>query len=494
MNIYMASLQPVVFVLILVASKQERSAVNVTHQRRHNFFTWAAVGMNRLAFALPSMLMRASSASVPRAASAISPRKKVLVLAGPTAVGKSSTALSLCLALNGEIISADSVQLYQHLNVGSNKASASERAKVPHHLLDVVSPTAANFTAGDFFRAARSAIADVHARGRLPVVVGGTMMYVRWLVRGRPATPPAPLEARERVREQLEGVTGDWERGVEILREKDPKRAEALSRNDWYRLARAMEVVETTGMTMTEIPLQGGAPNADVGGLDYDFRCVFLYGDRVGLNRQIDERCEQMIVAQDHAGDGRAESVLEEVARLLCSRELRVAGGSPALAIGYRQTISYLVGRALAMGREESGKTAEGGDDAARAFRSYVETFQAATRGYAKQQMAWFRKEEGFRWVGGGEGAVDALTAMMQLSEEEYQAFCEDEEERQTEIREEIVRQGRLMKTYRPEKKWFTEGGEEERKAVQRADRCARKLADALDVQELERVQGVVTR
>lgn len=444
--------------------------------------------MRRLSFLSPSMLaMRAGP----------SPRPKVLVLTGPTAVGKSSAALALCLALNGELISADSVQLYRSLNVASNKPSPRDRRLVPHHLLDIVAPSAPLFSAGDYFRAARAAMADVHARGRLPVVVGGTMMYVRWLLRGRPATPPASLAAKDRVRRALDAVAGDWEKAVALLAERDPKRARDLSRNDWYRLTRAMEVVETTGVPMTEMPLRGAAPNAEGELLDYDFRCVFLYADRVGLNRRIDERCEEMIVGGAQ-GEGKGTSVLEEVAQLVGSGELCVVQGSPALAIGYRQTIAYLVGRALAVGpqavTEGEGEDEGGRSEAVSAFRTYVETFQAATRGYAKQQMAWFRKEQGFRWVRSGEEAVASVTAIMQLSEKEYRVCGEVGEAQQLDIREDMVRQGRLMKTYVAEKKVLVEGGERERMAVEMAERCAREMATMLEVAELKRIQRVVAR
>ncbi|KAI0564301.1 tRNA dimethylallyltransferase isoform 1 [Gracilaria domingensis] len=434
------------------------------------------------------------------------PRPKVFVIAGPTAVGKSAAALKLCQMVQGEIISADSVQLYKRLNVGANKATEEERALVPHHMINVADPACDDFTAGDFFRSARKAVDDVINRGNVPVVVGGTMMYVRWFVYGRPATPAVGENVKLKVREALSSVRDDWEAGLALLAERDPKRAAALSRNDWYRLGRALEIIESTGIPMTDMPLQGGAPqtqhSTDV--LDYDFRCVFLYDDRIPLNRRIDARCEEMILPRgDLAGECEMlieKSILTEVSQLLLSRGLRVAPASPAFAIGYRQTIAYLTERALAWSKTQAETSMlDDVDDqkpsaeALHAFRSFLEGFQSATRGYAKEQLKWFRKEALFHWIKAGSESEEALGSILYMDELEHEQFRSEHESNQLERREDIMRQGKEMKRYITEKQWLVNGSKAEDIAVLAGERHASELASSLSTVELEEIQSTIS-
>lgn len=457
--------------------------------------------LRALAFTPPLMLSRASLG-----------RASILVIAGPTAVGKSALALKLARSMGAEIVSADSVQVFRGLDVGANKASVAERASVPHHLLDIADPRDA-FSAGDFFRAARGACEDILSRGNVPIVVGGTMMYVRWLIHGRPATPPATARVKAAIEAEVARLGGDWDAGVAILAERDPKRAAALTVNDWYRLKRALEVVETTGVAMTDMPLQGGAPNTanDPRELDYDFRCVFLYDDRANINRRIDARCEQMILPRSGpASDARCfdpeKSVLTEVANLLKARAF-VAETSPVRAIGYRQTIAYLIERALAVVHGDSlidAKSSQVSEmvdcaltmqrDPAEAFRDYVAEFQKATRGYAKQQISWYRKEETFRWVKAGPGAYDAIRAMLDLSENEYRVFREVSALEQRDARNIMIQQGRDMKTYITRKEVLQEGSTAEQIAIALAERQALDMADCLELDELKHIQTLVER
>lgn len=582
---------------------------------------------------------------------------RVLVLTGPTSVGKSSTALSVCALLNGEVISADSVQLYRQLDIGSNKATVDERARVPHHLLDVVDPDMEDtYSAGDFFRAARAATADVLARAKLPVVVGGTMMYVRWYLRGPPATPKAGPGARLKATELIADAqaANDWDAALAVLQERDPVRAARLNRNDWYRLVRALEVFHTSGgVPMTDMPLIGAAPQTEFvmtstttsttntsehrqqrqqqnntnSSTNYqlqqgqpsvsnssssplpkhdptetetetklsaqtsaakpenergnehenqlDFRCVFLYPeDRIEMNRGIDLRCEHMILPRSTGlvanGDGRPvvetsdeyslvknvaaapgeddfddnylntiPSILCEVARLLVSHKLRVAPGTPCLAIGYRQTIVYLLHRARrrqqqmqgysfsfsSSDREEGGGGESEGEDeeemAKEAFRSYVDEFQQATRTYAKQQMAWFRKDPKFQWVSAGGASVTssanvddssidstdddnnaasprnaaaAIADIVTMSCSDYDALFTDDEsrDRQNQIKDGLIAQGRSMKTYIARRTWLVDGSAQEQRAIALANRCARDIARQIEDHEIERMLHIV--
>jgi tRNA dimethylallyltransferase len=155
----------------------------------------------------------------------MSPPPKVLILAGPTAVGKSALALRLCEQLPGELISVDSVQVYRGLQIGSAKPSEEERRRVRHHLLDIRDP-ADEYTAGSFYRDALHSVQDVLSRGKTPVLVGGTMMYTRWLAHGRPSAPKSDPEVAERARQRLEPfeAAGDWEAGLAVLTELDAAR------------------------------------------------------------------------------------------------------------------------------------------------------------------------------------------------------------------------------------------------------------------------------
>jgi tRNA dimethylallyltransferase len=447
----------------------------------------------RLRRCLP-LAMAASPAPAPAATT----RPRVLILAGPTAVGKSAVAMSLAtspslLPAAAEIISADSVQVYRRLDVGSNKPSPAERARVPHHLVSTHAPSAPH-SAGDFLAAATAAVADVARRGRVPLVVGGTMMYLRWLVHGCPATPPGTPAAAARADALLAAAGGDWDEAAAVLRARDPARADAVSRNDWYRLRRALQVAEEPGGAVVgALPIVGAAPGAGVARSDTaaDFRCFFLFDDRVELNRRIDRRCEAMILpAADGGGDGFDEqrSVLVEVAGLLTSRAISTAHGSPARAIGYRQTIGYLLARA-----EAAHGGADGDDDALDAFRAFADDFRRASRGYAKQQMQWFRKEAGYVWVRAGADAAGAVAGLYGLGEAAFEAQLSDAAfaAEQAAARDEVLAHGRRMRTYGSVEEVLVRAGDAEAAAVRLAQRCARDVLDGLGgVHEVRRLRA----
>ncbi|KAL3928398.1 MAG: hypothetical protein SGPRY_002401, partial [Prymnesium sp.] len=220
--------------------------------------------------------------------------RRVVVVAGPTAVGKSALALRLCEQLPGELISVDSVQVYRGLSIGANKPSQAETNRVPHHLIDI-REACDEYTAGEFYRDALHSIRDVLTRGRTPILCGGSSMYLRWLVRGRPDAPKSDPLVAEEIRTKLAPleIAGDWTQGLALLERKDPLRAAQISRNDWYRLHRALVVTEQRAG-------QGLVEDGEVEGLDLfreslDLRCFFLYAPRVPLCRRIDARCEAML-------------------------------------------------------------------------------------------------------------------------------------------------------------------------------------------------------
>lgn len=282
-------------------------------------------------------------------------RPKVLVITGPTAVGKSSAAMHLAKRLGGEIVSADSVQVYKFLDIGSNKPSREELNLVQHHLIDIVDPLEEDYTAGQFFMDARNATDEILSRDRVPVVVGGTSMYLRWYVYGKPPTKEVPREVRDLVESEVASAGGNWTLALKILEDVDPVRASQLTRNDWYRLKRSLEIIRSGQGALSELPDVGGAPAVESPELsNYDFRCFFIAVPRHELARRVDFRCEVML----HRG-----GLIDEVTSLLLRKKIRLES-PPARAIGYRQTIEYLIARA---------RDAEERQDPEVAFRSFLE-------------------------------------------------------------------------------------------------------------------------
>lgn len=284
----------------------------------------------------------------------------LIVLVGPTAVGKSRLALALAERVGGEIIAADSMQVYRGLDIGTAKPGAEERRRVPHHLLDLVDPDQA-FTAADYARRARTAIADIRRRGHLPIIVGGTGLYVRTLFRGLFDAPGEQPSVREALRQEATKV------GVPVLHRRlqalDAEAAARIHPNDLFRVVRALEVFVTSGRPISALRAEAHRNHRLVPGPMVWFG---LERDRQELYRRIEMRVEEML----------SRGLLQEV------RGLRDRGYSPALkplrAIGYRHMIEHLKGHTSL--------------DAA------VARLKRDTRRYAKRQLTWFRHEEQIEW------------------------------------------------------------------------------------------------
>lgn len=384
--------------------------------------------------------------------------KRVVVLAGPTAVGKSALALRLCDVLQGEIVSVDSVQVYRGLQIGAAKPSAEEQARVPHHLLDLQDPDE-EYTAGAFYKDALQTVEKILARGRLPVLVGGTSMYMRWLARGRPEAPKADPVLNEQVRDMLEPMeaANDWTRGLAELTKLDPARAEQLSRNDWYRLQRAIVVARQTATTAADL-----GPPPDPDGLDalresLDMRCFFLCAPREPLCRRIDQRCDAML----------QQGLLEETTSELLRGHLLPS--SPAgRAIGYRQTLQYLTRR-------------DWKKNDASSLREYITLFTGATRKYAREQTKWFRNEPSFQFVPANWASPQATEAAVlkhvQCDRREWEAALADAS--QAELRALDPNADKVMKTYVPTLPSLDEP-ERLEGLLRRADECRLQLEPRL--------------
>ncbi len=282
----------------------------------------------------------------------------VLAIVGATATGKSALALRLAERLDGELVNADALQVYRGFDIGTAKPSPADRRRVRHHLLDILEPQQ-RFSAGEFVRLARRAVADILERGRQPVVVGGSGLYLRALFEGIREIPPIDPAVRRALRRRLAGEGPDGLRAE--LRRVDPETAERLAVGDSQRLLRALEVAVSTGkplsLWLAEKPF-GEVPLAAVR--------VGLTLPRALLYDRISARIEQMV----------RDGWVEEVSGLL-ARGSKLS--DPAFqAIGYRQLASYLAGEST--------------------LAEAIESTQRATRRFAKRQQTWFRREKGVRW------------------------------------------------------------------------------------------------
>jgi tRNA dimethylallyltransferase len=278
-------------------------------------------------------------------------RADAVLLLGPTASGKSALAMALASTLPIEIVSVDSAQVYRGMDIGTAKPSAAERAAVPHHLLDLRDP-AEPYSAADFVRDASAAIAEIRQRGKLPLVVGGTMLYARALRSGLSELPPADAEVRARLsaRAQAQG----WAALHEELARVDPITAARLPPGDSQRIQRALEVFELTGLPLSQ--LQGRPRVASM-----SLRTIALLPrDRTALHARIARRFDAMLAA----------GFLDEVRVLIARGDLHADLPSQR-SVGYRQAWAHLQGQ------------------------SDAETFRLATlqatRQLAKRQMTWLR-------------------------------------------------------------------------------------------------------
>ncbi len=288
-------------------------------------------------------------------------KQRVIVISGPTAVGKSETALELARNLGGEIISADSMQVYRKMDIGTAKPSQEELDLLPHHLVDI-RDLDDPFNVVDFCYEAQKLCEQIIARGRVPIVVGGTGFYIRSLIYGPPAGPSSVPEIRDEIEEEMEihGVEAAYQR----LQELDPDYASRITAHDKQKILRALEIISLTGKKVSDHPW-GVAKRKPY----FDYRCWFLHRPRDVLYDRIDDRCEKMLDS----------GLLEEVENIAAELEENV---SAAQAIGYRQTLAFL-------------KT----DRSEEEYKEYVRLFKQASRRYAKRQFTWFRSEPLFRWL-----------------------------------------------------------------------------------------------
>jgi tRNA dimethylallyltransferase len=284
-----------------------------------------------------------------------------LLLAGPTAVGKSEVALLLAERLGGEIVSVDSMQVYRGLDIGTAKPSRALRARIPHHLIDICEPTE-SYSAGRFVADALSRIREIHARRRVPLLVGGTMLYLRALLHGLAVLPPAAPELRRQL--DARAAKHGWPALYAQLQTLDPAAAARIAPTDSQRVQRALEVCLSSGRPISELQRATSSPLAD-----WPLRYWILAPrERAVLHERLARRFEAMMAA----------GFLEEVRRL--RRRGDLTARHPAMrAVGYRQLWAHLEGE---YGLEEA-----------------VGRAVAATRQLAKRQLTWMRAEALGQWI-----------------------------------------------------------------------------------------------
>ncbi|XP_065882308.1 tRNA dimethylallyltransferase 2-like [Dysidea avara] len=311
--------------------------------------------------------------------SAVKARPRVLVIAGSTAVGKTELSLHLAQRLNGEIISADSAQVYQEMNIGTAKVAAD--VSVPHHLVNIV-PVTHSYAAGEFRKDALKAIEAILSRGRTPIVVGGTGFYVNTLLSGESTAPASTAEDKQHVNQLIASKT--WDQSLELLKSCDPQYASSLNGNDWYRLRRALEVYHQTGK-----PVSTFKPDVADELLPYNYKCLFLTMPRALLYQRIDTRCTQMI----------KEGLLQETI-MLVKRHGLVADSSAGRSLGYRQVLEFLQQVWSFLGSAQSSYQAKmSGKELQAKFCEFFADFQTKTRNFAKDQLIYFRPRESFHWI-----------------------------------------------------------------------------------------------
>ena len=283
--------------------------------------------------------------------------KKLIVIAGPTASGKTALSIAVAQRLGGEIVSADSMQIYRGMDIGTAKATAAEQAMVPHHMLDLL-PPGENYSVSRYVEEASAVCEDIIGRGRVPVVTGGTGLYIDALLAGRRFAGLSGEDSslRKKLNEDYDRLGG--EEMLRRLRETDPARAEKLTPGDRRRIIRALEVFGITGETISAHDAQSReqAPAFDA------LYTVLEFRDREKLYRRIEQRVDRMY----------QDGLLEEVQLL---EKAGIPKESTCLqAIGYRQAMQILRGE---LDQEEA-----------------VRITKQATRRYAKRQLTWFRRHE----------------------------------------------------------------------------------------------------
>lgn len=300
-------------------------------------------------------------------------KSTVIVICGPTASGKTALSIELAKKINGEIISADSMQIYKDMDIGTAKPDEKEKDGIKHYLLDFISPDT-RYSVAEFKIDATNAIEEILQKGKTPIVVGGTGLYVDTLIYGIDYTD---IKIDEKYREELEKIA--VEQGLEVLYKKaqeiDSKAMEKISPNDKKRIIRVLEIYKATGKTKTEQEVESRK-----NGVKYDYKVFALNMDREVLYNRINLRVDKMI----------ENGLIEEVQNL---REKYNKFPTAMQGLGYKEVVEYL----------ENQITKE----------EMIEKIKMETRRYAKRQLTWFRKNKYTVWIDATKEKKDNVNLIM---------------------------------------------------------------------------------
>lgn len=307
---------------------------------------------------------------------------KIVVVCGPTATGKTRLGIELARQFNGEIVSADSMQVYRRMDIGTAKATAEERAAAVHHMLDVAEPWE-NYSVARYVEEASRCCEDILSRGKLPILVGGTGLYIDSLVSGRDfADNDGDAGLREQLSDEYDVLGG--EAMLRRLKSVDPERAEKLHPGDKRRIVRALEIYMLTGITITEHDRRTRALPPR-----YDAARIFLsFEDRADLYARIDRRVDEMA----------EQGLFEEVQGLL---DEGLSENCTAMqAIGYKEFVAALNGECT--------------------LEEAADQVRQSSRRYAKRQLTWFRRNKSIHWLTRrpGQDREEILTQARQLLQE----------------------------------------------------------------------------
>jgi len=288
-------------------------------------------------------------------------KPKVIVICGPTAAGKTKLSIELAKKINGEIISADSMQIYKDMNIGTAKIEQEEMQGIKHHLLDFVLPSE-RYSVAEFKKDAENAIEEILQKGKTPIIVGGTGLYIDSLVYGIEYTD---IKIDEEYRKELEKIIE--EQGLEKLfkqaQEIDFEATEKISQNDKKRIMRILEIYKATGKTKTQQEIESRK-----NGIKYDYKVFAINIEREKLYEKINKRVDIMI----------EKGLIQEVKKLLKKYD---SFPTAMQGLGYKEVVEYL--------KEEIKK------------EEMIEKIKMETRRYAKRQLTWFRKNKEIIWLNG---------------------------------------------------------------------------------------------
>lgn len=301
-------------------------------------------------------------------------KPKVVVIVGPTASGKTAVSIELAKKINGEIISADSMQIYKYMDIGTAKPTLDEMQGIKHYMLDVVMPDE-TFNVAKYKSMAESAIEEILKKGKVPIIVGGTGLYINTLVDGIEfADVPGDEEYRNELIEKgyREGAMSIYKE----LEKVDSESAKKIDPNNIRRVARALEIYKVTGKTKTQLDIESRKE------VKYDYRLFGMEWDRETLYNRIDLRVDKMIEA----------GLIDEVRNVI---EKFKISNTAVQGLGYKEVIEFLNGNI--------------------SYEEMIEKLKLETRHYAKRQLTWFRRDKRIKWIKPDENATCVIINELQV-------------------------------------------------------------------------------